>query len=87
MKHNANRLREIAQNYQYKDEQMTATKYQQDLINHYAEIVTKELQDNASPELQTFCAIAIELMKSATPSRLRDAARLVEMRHMTRELR
>ena len=66
---------------------MTATKYQQDLINHYAGIVTKELQDNASAELQTFCAIAIELMKSATPSRLRDAARLVEMRHMTKELR
>lgn len=31
-------------------------------------------------ELETFCAIALELMKTATPSRLRDAARLVEMR-------
>lgn len=87
MKHNANRLREIAQDYQYKEQQMTATKYQQYLINHYAGIVTKELQDNASPELQTFCAIAIELMKTATPSRLRDAARLVEMRYITKELR
>lgn len=87
MKHNANRLREIAQDYQYKEQQMTATKYQQYLINHYAGIVTKELQDNASAELQTFCAIAVELMKTATPSRLRDAARLVEMRHMTKELR
>lgn len=87
MKHNANRLREIAQNYQYKDEQMTATKYQQDLINHYAEIVTKELPCNATPELQTFCAIAIELMRTSEPEKLRDAARLVEMRHMTKELR
>ena len=87
MKHNANRLREIAQNYQYKDEQMTATKYQQDLINHYAEIVTKELPSNATPELQTFCAIAIELMRTSEPEKLRDAARLVEMRHMTKELR
>lgn len=66
---------------------MTATKYQQDLINHYAEVVTKELQDNASPELQTFCALAVELMKTSTPSRLRDAARLVEMRHMTKGLK
>lgn len=66
---------------------MNPTKYQQDLINHYAEVVTKELQDNASPELQTFCALAVELMKTSTPSRLRDAARLVEMRHMTKGLR
>lgn len=66
---------------------MPAIKYQQDTIEHYADIVLKELQDDASPELQTFCAIAIELMKSATPSRLRDAARLVEMRHMIKELR
>jgi len=66
---------------------MSAIKYQQDTIEHYAAIVLKELQDNASPELQTFCAISIELMKSATPSRLRDAARLVEMRHITKGLR
>lgn len=66
---------------------MSAIKYQQDMIEHYAAIVLKELQGNATPELQTFCAISIELMKSATPSRLRDAARLVEMRHITRGLR
>lgn len=87
MRHSANRLREIAQNYQYKEQQLQAANYQQDLINHYAEVVTKELQENASPELQTFCALAVELMRTTTPSRLRDAARLVEMRHMTKELR
>ena len=65
---------------------MTAIKYQQDLINHYADQLPQWVPpDNA--ELATFCAIAVELMKSATPSRLRDAARLVEMRHMTKELR
>ncbi len=86
MRHNANRLREIAQNYQYKEQQMTATKYQQDLINHYADQLQQWVPpDNA--ELATFCAIAIELMRTGTPQQLRDAARLVEMRHMIKELR
>lgn len=66
---------------------MSAIKYQQDTIDHYAEIIMRDLPENATPELQTFCAIAIELMKTATPSRLRDAARLVEMRHITKGLR
>lgn len=66
---------------------MSAIKYQQDKINECAEMLLRDLPQDASPELQTFCAIAIELMKSATPSRLRDAARLVEMRHITKELR
>lgn len=66
---------------------MTAIKYQKDLINDSAEMLLRDLPDNATPELQTFCAIAIELMKSATASRLRDAARLVEMRDKTKGLR
>jgi hypothetical protein len=36
-------------------------------------------------EMETFCAIALELMKSATPSRIRDAARIVEIRHLMKE--
>ena len=36
-------------------------------------------------ELETFCAIAIELMKDATPSRVREAARRVELRYLLRE--
>lgn len=65
---------------------MSAIKYQQQLVEHYADQMPQWVpQDNA--ELGTFCAIAIELMKSATPSRLRDAARLVEMRDITKGLR
>ena len=66
---------------------MTVTKYQQEKINECAEMLLRDLPQDASPELQTFCAIAVELMRSASPSKLRDAARLVEMRHMTKELR
>lgn len=66
---------------------MSAIEYQKQLIEHYANLLTQLLPDDAPAELQTFCAIGIELMKSATPSRLRDAARLVEMRHYTKELR
>lgn len=66
---------------------MTAKKYQQEKINECAEMLLRDLPQDASPELQTFCAISIELMRTATPSRLRDAARLVEMRHITKEFR
>lgn len=37
-------------------------------------------------ELETFCAIALEVMKSASPSRLRDAALKVELRFHMRNL-
>lgn len=37
-------------------------------------------------ELETFCAIALEVMKSASPSRLRDAALKVELRFHMRDL-
>jgi hypothetical protein len=43
-----------------------------------AELIGWDDDDRA--ELETFCAIAIELMKSATPSRMREAARIVELR-------
>lgn len=65
---------------------MSAIRYQKELIEHYADQLP-EWTENTNSELQTFCAIAIELMKSATPSKLRDAARLVEMRNITKELR
>jgi hypothetical protein len=38
-------------------------------------------------EIETFCAIAIEVMRHATVSRLRDAARVVELRGLMREVR
>ena len=66
---------------------MSAIKYQQDLIESSIQMLMRHLPQDASPELQTFCAISIELMRTATPSKLRDAARLVEMRQITKELR
>jgi hypothetical protein len=35
-------------------------------------------------ELETFIAIALELMKDASPSRMREAARKVELRYLIR---
>lgn len=37
--------------------------------------------DDERAELETFIAIAVEVMKSASPSRLREAARTVELRY------
>lgn len=42
--------------------------------------------DDERAELETFCAIALEVMKSASPSRLRDAALKVELRFHMRDL-
>ena len=36
-------------------------------------------------ELETFCAIAIELMGFATPSQVRAAARIVEIKHLMKD--
>ena len=41
--------------------------------------------DDERAEIETFVAIALELMKSATPSRIRDAARIVEIRYLMKE--
>lgn len=35
-------------------------------------------------ELETFAAIALELMKTATPNQIRNAARIVEIRYLSR---
>ena len=40
--------------------------------------------DEERYELETFCAIALELMKDATPSRIREAARRVELKYLMR---
>lgn len=71
---------------------MSAIKYQQDLIQQHVDMLNEfKSKETITCEdiikFETFCAIAIELMKTATPSRLRDAARLVEMRHITKGLR
>ena len=41
--------------------------------------------DDERAELETFCAIALEVMKQATPSKLREAALRVELRVLMRE--
>lgn len=38
--------------------------------------------DDERAELETFVAIAIEVMKRSTPSKLREAARVVELRYL-----
>lgn len=41
--------------------------------------------DEDRAELETFCAIALEVMRKSPPSRLREAARLVEIRYLLKE--
>jgi hypothetical protein len=41
--------------------------------------------DDERAELETFCAIALEVMKMSSPSRLREAALRVELRYLTKD--
>lgn len=41
--------------------------------------------DDERAELETFCAIALEVMKQASPSKLREAALRVELRYLLNE--
>ncbi len=64
---------------------MSAIQDQIDTAIHLAdrckEIFAKEsISDGDKEEIQTLCAIAIELIKSSSPSKLREAARIVEIR-------
>lgn len=49
-----------------------------------AELIGWGTDDRA--ELETFCAIALELMKDSSPSRLREAALKVELRYHMKAL-
>jgi hypothetical protein len=42
--------------------------------------------DDERAELETFVAIAIEVMKRTNVSKLRDAARVVELRHLMKDM-
>ena len=42
--------------------------------------------DDDRAELETFIAVAIEVMRKTNPSKLRDAARVVELRHILNKL-
>jgi len=64
---------------------VSAINEQRQLAEHYAdvckEVFAKEaMSDSDKEEIQTLCAIAIELIKSSSPSKLREAARIVEIR-------
>lgn len=41
--------------------------------------------DDERAELETFIAIALHVLKKTNPSKIRDAARIVELRHLTRQ--
>lgn len=41
--------------------------------------------DDERAEVETFCAIALEVMRNTPPSRLRECARLVELRYLMKE--
>ena len=69
---------------------MSAIKEQSDLAAFWAgrckTILGKEQIDPEERiEIETLCAIAVELIKSASPYRLREAARNVELRHYLRD--
>lgn len=64
---------------------MSAINEQRQLAEHYAdackEIFAKGvMSERDKEEIQTLCAIAIELIKFSSPSKLREAARIVEIR-------
>ena len=64
---------------------MSAINEQRQLAEHYAdvckEIFAKEsMSESDKEEIQTLCAIAIELIKFSSPRKLREAARMVEIR-------
>lgn len=71
---------------------MTAIKDQIATAIHWAdrckEILSKEvIEPDERVELETLAAIAIELIKSASPSKLRDAGRIVELRFRLKEIK
>lgn len=43
--------------------------------------------DDDRAELETFCAIALEVMRTASPSKVREAARLVEIRCLMKDIK
>lgn len=64
---------------------MSAKKQQQQLAEYFVgmcnKVFSKEIiEPHERVEIETLCAIAIELIKSASPYRLREAARIVEIR-------
>jgi len=70
---------------------MSAIKEQIETAIHWADrckdILRKDvIAPDERVELETLCAIAIELIKSASPSKLREAGRIVELRNLARKI-
>lgn len=52
------------------------------------DILSKDvIEPDERVELETLCAIAIELIKSASPSKLREAGRIVELRNLAKKIK
>jgi len=71
---------------------MSALKEQIETAIHWAdrckEILSKDvIEPDERVELETLCAIAIELIKSASPSKLREAGRIVELRNLAKKIK
>lgn len=86
-----NRMRDILQmrnNLAQDDLEYVVNKINKMSDERLKECITSLLGwgDDERAELETFCAIAIELMKDATPYKLRNAARTVELRYLNRKL-
>lgn len=67
------------------------------LVEHVAKLKDKRLQsavagligwgDDERAEVETFVAVAIEVMKKTNVSKLREAAQTVELRYLTKEMK
>ena len=71
---------------------MSALKEQIENAIHWADrckkILSKDvIEPDERVELETLCAIAIELIKSASPSKLREAGRIVELRNLAKKIK
>jgi len=71
---------------------MSALKEQIETAIHWADrckdILSKDvIEPDERIELETLCAIAIELIKSASPSKLREAGRIVELRNLSKKIK
>jgi len=71
---------------------MSALKEQIETAIHWAdrckEILSKDvIKPDERVELETLCAIAIELIKSSSPSKLREAGRIVELRNLAKKIK
>jgi len=71
---------------------MSALKEQIQTAIHWADrckdILSKDvIETDERVELETLCAIAIELIKSASPSKLRETGRIVELRNLAKKIK